>query len=72
MECKEKLRLSEEYFAALKRQHWIRERLELIRTGGNPELVSVGERQENAATEECYDAWREMNHHDCSNRCEYR
>ena len=72
MECKEKLRLSEEYFDALKRQHWIRQRLELIRTDGNPQLISVSERQADAAAEECYDAWRELNQHDCSGRCEYR
>jgi hypothetical protein len=70
MECPEKQRLIDEYFEAFKRQQWIMHRLESIRADGGPQLISVGEKQAEAATEECYDAWRAMNEHQCSERCE--
>ena len=70
MECPGKQRLIDEYFEAFKRQQWIMHRLESIRADGGPQLISVGERQAEAAAEECYDAWRAMNEHQCSERCE--
>ena len=70
MECKEKQRLTEEYFDAFKRQQWISQRLKSIRADGDPQLISVGEKQAEAATEECYDAWHALNEHQCSERCE--
>jgi hypothetical protein len=70
MECKEKLRLTEEYFDVFKRQQWITQRVEALKAAGDPELISVGEKQAEVATEECYDAWTAMNEHRCNNRCE--
>jgi hypothetical protein len=70
MECKEKRRLTEEYFDAFKRQQWVSQRLESIRADGNPQLISVAEKQAEAAAEECYDAWHALNEHQCSERCE--
>ena len=69
MECQEKQRLSDEYFDALKLQKWIRERLELIREEGDAQSVEVAEKQADAATGECYDAWRAMNEHRCHAAC---
>ena len=69
MECKEKQQLIDEYFDAFKRQQWILQRLESIRAEGDPPLILVAEKQADAATAECYDAWREMNEHECSERC---
>src|ERR1022692_2368674 len=63
MECKEKQRLTEEYFDAFKRQQWISQRLKSIRADADSQLVSVGEKQGEAATEECYDAWQALNEH---------
>ena len=70
VECKEKQRLTEEYFDAFKRQQGISQRLKSIRADGDPRLISVGEKQAEAATEECYDAWHALNEHQCSERCE--
>jgi len=69
VECKEKQSLIEEYFDALKRQQWMSQRLESMKADGDPQSVSVAEKQVEAATEECYDAWRAMNEHQCSERC---
>jgi hypothetical protein len=69
MECKEKQRLIDEYFGAFKRQQWIMQRLESIRADGDRQLIPVAEKQADAATEECYDAWRAMNEHECSEQC---
>ena len=69
MECKEKQRLTEEYFDAFKRQQWIRQRLNSIRADADSQLISVGETQAEVATEECYDAWQALNEHQCSERC---
>ena len=69
MECQEKQRLTDEYFDALRRQHWIRERLESIRAEGDAQTLGVAEKQADAATEECYDAWRAMNEHECVATC---
>jgi len=49
---------------------WISQRLKSIRADGDPQLISVGEKQAEAATEECYDAWHALNEHQCSERCE--
>ena len=69
MECKEKQRLIDEYFDAFKRQQWISQRLESIKVDGDPQSIRVTEEQTNAATEECYNAWRAMNEHECSEQC---
>jgi hypothetical protein len=69
MECKEKQQLIDEYFDAFKRQQWILQRLESIKAEGDRQLILVAEKQADAATAECYDAWREMNEHECSERC---
>lgn len=66
MECKDKQRLVDEYFDAFKRQQWISQRLESIRADGDPQLTGAAEKQADTATEECYDAWRAMNEHECS------
>jgi hypothetical protein len=72
MECDEKQRLSDEYFDSLKRQHLIRQRLESIRDEGNAQTIALAEKQADAATEECYDAWRAMNEHHCNAACRRR
>ena len=69
MECKEKQQLIDEYFGAFKRQQWIMQRLESIRADGDSQLILVAEKQADAATAECYEAWRLMNEHECSERC---
>ncbi len=69
MECKEKQRLIEEYFDAFKRQQWTMQRLESIKADGDPQSIRTTEEQTNAATEECYNAWRAMNEHECSEQC---
>ena len=43
--------------------------LELIRAEGDAQTIGVAEKQADAATEECYDAWRAMNEHDCVATC---
>ena len=48
MECKEKQRLTEEYFDAFKRQQWISQRLKSIRADADSQLISVGEKQTEA------------------------
>jgi len=70
MECKQRQRLAEEYFDALKRQKWISARLQAVRATGDPQLISVGEKQEDEAIEESYEAWEALNKHQCSGRCE--
>jgi hypothetical protein len=70
MECKEKQRLIEEYFDTFKRQQWIMQRLESIRADGDLRSIHAPEKQSNIATEECYDAWRAMNEHECSEQCD--
>jgi hypothetical protein len=70
MECTVKQRLIEEYFDAFKRQQWIRQRLEALQAEGDPQAIHIGEQQADAATEECYDAWRTVNEHECSEQCE--
>jgi hypothetical protein len=70
MECKEKQRLIEEYFDTFKRQQWIMQRLESIRADGDLRSIHATEKQSNVATEECYDAWRAMNEHECSEQCD--
>jgi hypothetical protein len=70
MECKEKRRLTEEYFDALSRQQWMKDRLESIKAEGDPLQISDGEKQADSAVEECYEAWRALNEHECSERCE--
>ena len=68
MECKEKQRLIEEYFNAFKSQQWLRQRLESMKVGGDLQAVRIAEKQAEVATDECYDAWRAMNEHQCSER----
>ena len=70
MECKEKQRLIEEYFDTFKRQQWIMQRLESVRAEGDLRSIHATEMQSNIATEECYDAWRAMNEHECSEQCD--
>jgi hypothetical protein len=36
---------------------------------GDAQTVGVAEEQSDAATEECYDAWRAMNEHECVATC---
>jgi hypothetical protein len=72
MECEEKQRLTDEYFDALKRQQWIRDRLESIKAAADPQLIALAEKQAEAATDECYDAWRAMNEHECVAACKRR
>jgi hypothetical protein len=69
VECKEKERLIEEYFDELKCQQRMSQRLESMKADGDPQSVRVAEKQTEAATEECYYAWRAMNEHRCSERC---
>lgn len=70
MECKERLHLTEAYVGAFKRQQWISERLKALRTAGDPRAIGMGEKQEEAAIEETYEAWAAMNRHECTGRCE--
>jgi hypothetical protein len=70
MECREKQRLTEEYFDAVRRQQRIRESLKALRASGDAQLISVGEKQEEAAIEEAYEAWEALNSHYCTERCE--
>lgn len=70
MECKEKQRLTEEYFDAFKRQRSISERLKALRAAGDPQIISIGEKQEDGAIEETYEAWDAVNRHQCSERCQ--
>ncbi len=70
MECKEQQRLTEEYFDAFKRQQWISERLKALVTAGDPQAISIGEKQEEVAIEETYEAWEALNRHKCTERCE--
>jgi len=70
MECKERQRLTEEYFEAFKRQQWISERLKALRGAADPQTIRVSEKQEEAAIEETYEAWTALNGHDCTERCE--
>jgi hypothetical protein len=72
MECPEKQRLTDEYFDSLKRQRWIRQRLESIRAEGDMQSIAVAEKQADTATEECYNAWRAMNEHNCDAGCTQR
>ena len=65
MECSERQELSEAYFDALRRQQWIKDRLEKFREAGDAESIRVAETQEKAALEELYDAWQAMNQHSC-------
>jgi DNA polymerase I-like protein with 3'-5' exonuclease and polymerase domains len=69
VECKEKQRLIEDYFDSFKRQRWMSQRVESMKAAGDSQSVTVAEKQLEAATEECYDAWRAMNEHQCSKRC---
>jgi hypothetical protein len=69
VECKEKQRLIEAYFDAFKCQQWMGQRLEAMRADCDPHSLSVGEKQAQVVTEECYHAWRAMNEHQCSERC---
>jgi len=70
MECKEKQRLTEEYFEAFIRQQAITLRLNALRTEGDTQLISVAEQQSDIAIEECYEAWHALNEHQCSPQCE--
>jgi hypothetical protein len=69
VECKEKQRLIDEYFDAFKSQQWLSQRLESMKAGGDLQSVRVAEKQADVATDECYDAWRAVNEHQCSERC---
>ena len=70
MDCKVKQRLVDEYFDVFKRQQWMGQRLATIRADGDSQSMHVAEQQAEAATEECYDAWRAMNEHECSEQCD--
>ena len=43
-----------------------------IRIEGDAQSIEVAEKQADAATEECYDAWRAMNDHHCDAGCTRR
>jgi hypothetical protein len=71
MECREKQRLTEQYFDALKRQQCISEGLQVVRSGGDMSLTSILETQQEAAIEATYEAWRALNKHECSRGCDH-
>jgi hypothetical protein len=70
MECKERQRLTEEYFDALKRQNSVSKRLKALRAAGDQPGVTMGEAQETAAIEETYETWDAVNRHQCTEECE--
>lgn len=70
MECREKQRLTKEYFDALIEQKAIMEKAETIKAGGDAKLISIGETQAQVAIEECYEAWQALNAHRCTAECE--
>ena len=66
VECAEKQRLIKEYFDALMEQKAVMEKVEVIRAGGDPQFISVAEKEAEVAFEECYEAWKALNEHRCS------
>jgi hypothetical protein len=69
MDCEERTRLAQEYFAALDHQQRITAKLKQISGNGTPELVTVGEIEIEAAIESAYDAWHAFNEHQHAHQC---
>lgn len=69
MECEERDRLLESYFEALDQKRRIDSRLQEITESGAPEDIAVARRLSEAAIDDCYDAWHDLNTHQDDHSC---